>query len=173
MALIGRFPSVESRKRAHSVSGKHSRQVHQTHHKRQRLKLSPEHNSRSLNHTQLAKTVATSTIKKGELESADPAVVTAKKLSRKLAVNGDQHDEEQPIAHSVQLQNGESSSIAATKLAKLLQKPVRFRPATSLTYDSEMSVLGKMRLLQNHVSEHQIRRAKVSLQSSEAAEEPA
>lgn len=170
MALVGRFPSVESRKRAHSVSGKHSRQVHQTHHKRQRLKLSPEHSSRNLSHTTLAKTVTASTIKKGELESADPVVVTAKKLTRKLAVNVHQHDEEQPIVHPDQLQNRESSSVAATKLAKLLQKPVRFKPATSLTYDSEMSVLGKMRILQNHVSEHQIRRAKVSLQSSVAAE---
>lgn len=54
------------------------------------------------------------------------------------------------------------ASSAASALDLFLAKPLRFLPATRLTCDDELSVVGNMKVLHSLVSDHQLRREKVS-----------
>jgi len=50
----------------------------------------------------------------------------------------------------------------ASALGFLLAKPLNFVPATRLTRDDELSIIGTMKILNCHVSDHQLRRSRVS-----------
>ena len=162
MALRPKNSIIQNRKRARTTSSiKYAKHPHQPHHKKH--KFQHDHVAPS------GKLCNGTSVKAGQDFSKKSKSV---KGSGVESVAGDTTSSQSGQAYGGALESAAIksedhisrhglASSSASALDPFLAKPLRFVPATRLTREDELSVVGNMKLLHSYVSDHQLRREKV------------